>query len=115
MDSIYHITTSSEIERAGRLGEYLPANFGTDGYIHCSYAYQLKGIANSKYRGRRDLVLVEIDPSKLNCPIVEENGMENGQGFPHIFGALPMSSVTSIRELACSESGSIELPCNVDV
>lgn len=113
MASIYHITTASEVERAGRTGQYLPAEFGADGYIHCSYAHQLRDIANSKYRGRRDLVLVEIDPTKLTCPIVEENAAGKGQGYPHILGALSMSSVVSIRELPCLESGSIELPCNV--
>ncbi len=114
MGSIYHITSAGEIERAGRVGQYLPADFGADGYIHCSYARQLKGIADSKYRGRKGLVLVEIDSSRLTCPVLDEPGVEDGERYPHIYGALPMSSVISVREMSCLEGGSIEVPCNVD-
>jgi uncharacterized protein (DUF952 family) len=110
MTLIYHITTVQEIERAARVGEYLPANFEADGFIHCSYSNQLRSVAEAKFRGRADLALLEIDSSRLDVPVVEGDTT-----FPHIYGPLPMEAVTAIRDLSIPESGFFELPCSVDV
>jgi uncharacterized protein (DUF952 family) len=110
MTLIYHITTVQEIERAARVGKYLPASFEVDGFIHCAYSNQLRSVAEAKFRGKADLALLEIDSSRLDCPVVEGDAT-----FPHIHGPLPMEAVTAIRNLSIPESGSFELPCNVDV
>jgi uncharacterized protein (DUF952 family) len=45
-------------------------------------------------------VLLEIDPSRLSCRIVDEN-LEGGvELFPHVYGRLPMSAVVGIKKLA---------------
>ena len=105
MTLIYHITTVQEIERAARVGKYLPANFEADGFIHCAYSNQLRSVAAAKFRGKADLALVEIDSCRLDCPVVEGDA-----AFPHIHGPLPMEAVTAIRHISIPESGSFELP-----
>jgi uncharacterized protein (DUF952 family) len=114
MKPIYHIAEVRDFERAARLGEYVPDQFATDGFIHCAYAHQLKGVAESKFRGKKGLVLFQIDRCRVPSAIVDENLLGGEVLFPHIYGALPMSAIMSVREVSVPEHGPFGLPCNVD-
>jgi uncharacterized protein (DUF952 family) len=102
---IFHITTSVEAERARAAGEYEPEGFAREGFIHCSYEEQVAAVANRLFRGRTDLVLLEIDPARLSCAIVDEN-LEGGTVlYPHVYGRLPMSAVLTVRPFPCRADG----------
>lgn len=102
---LFHIATHVEVERGKRTGTYIPDAFGRDGFIHCSYAEQVIQVANRLFAGRQDLVLLEIDPQRLSCPVVDEN-LEGGMElFPHIYGHLPMSAVVAVHPFPCDERG----------
>lgn len=58
---IFHITSRKEAVQAARSGEYAPDGFDADRFIHCSYSHQLMRVADFNFRGRSDLVLLEID------------------------------------------------------
>jgi uncharacterized protein (DUF952 family) len=97
---MYHITTAAEAEHARETGEYTPEGFAAEGFIHCSYAHQVRGVMERIFKGREGLVLLEIDPSRLTCKVIDEN-LEGGQElFPHIYGPLPMSAVVRVHDLA---------------
>ncbi|HVQ62935.1 MAG TPA: DUF952 domain-containing protein [Terriglobia bacterium] len=105
MARIYHITSRQEADGAGKTGAYEPAAFGREGFIHCSYAHQVIAVANRIFRGRPDLVLLEIDPAELDCLVLDEN-LEGGSTlFPHIYGRLKMSAVTRIYDFPCDGNG----------
>ena len=105
MSRIFHITSKREAIEAARSGEYEPAAFALEGFIHCSYAHQVIATANRIFRGRRDLVVLEIDPAALDCRVVDEN-LEGGRElFPHIYGRLRMAAVVQVRELHCDSAG----------
>jgi uncharacterized protein (DUF952 family) len=102
---IFHIATQGDVERAQPSGEYVPEAFARERFIHCSYREQVVAVANRLFAGRRDLVLLEIDPQKLSCPIVDEN-LEGGLAlFPHIYGRLPMTAVVAIHPFLPDEHG----------
>ena len=105
MEPIYHITSAAEAGGAAKSGLYAPQGFAADGFIHCSYAHQVCDVANTRFQGRTDLVLLEIDRSKLPCDVVDENLEGGAQLFPHIYGRLPMSAVVRIHRFPCDESG----------
>ena len=110
MNRIYHITSAVEAGDAARLGEYVPKAFEADGFIHCSYPRQVQDVANRRFSGRTDLVLLEIDRAKLTCEVVDEN-LEGGTDlFPHIYGCLPMSAVVRIHPFPCGADGRFDLP-----
>ena len=113
MASIYHIAHAADVERAARAGTYVPAAFAAEGFIHCSYAHQVKQVADTYFAGHHELVLLEIDPSLLASRVIEENLTGAAELFPHVYGPLPMSAVISIRELPCEPNGSFTLPCSV--
>jgi uncharacterized protein (DUF952 family) len=102
---IYHITSEPEARAASEAGEYTPAAFGREGFIHCSHAHQVVATANRIFRGRTDLVLFEIDPARLDCKVLEENLEDGAELFPHIYGRLPMSAVVRVHPFPCDEDG----------
>lgn len=102
---IYHITTRAEAERAVAAGEYEPAAFAREGFIHCSYGDQVPAVANRLFRGRTDLVLLEIDPGKLTCRIVDENLEGGTERYPHVYGRLPMTAIADVHPLSCGPDG----------
>jgi uncharacterized protein (DUF952 family) len=107
---LYHITSPPELARARAAGEYRPARFADEGFSHGSYLRQVTAVANRLFRGRADLVLLEIDPARLTCRIVDENLEGGAELYPHIYGPLPMSAVVRVDELSCAVDGALSLP-----
>jgi uncharacterized protein (DUF952 family) len=104
---LFHITTATE-SRPGAF--YAPQAFDAEGSIHCSYLRQVCEVANRRFAGRADLVLLEIDRGQLSVPVVDEN-LEGGvELFPHVYGRLPMTAVTRIHEFPCGADGRFALP-----
>lgn len=113
MTPIFHITSRAEADNARRTGTYVAAAFDRDGFIHCSYARQLTRVADANFRGRSDLVLLEIARDRVGCEVIDEN-LEGGLDlFPHIYGPLPMSAVTAVVAFPCRPDGTFELPDDV--
>ena len=107
---LFHITSEAELHAAQLTGEYRPAAFELDRFIHCSHASQVEGVANRLFRGRSDLVLLEIDPRALTCPVVEENLEGGTELYPHIYGALPLEAVAGIHAFPFDGEGRFRLP-----
>jgi uncharacterized protein (DUF952 family) len=107
---IFHITSRAAATEAERTGEYVPEGFDAEGFIHCSYAHQVTRVADLRFRGRTDLVMLEIDPTALSCDVVDENLEGGTERFPHVYGRLPMSAVVRRHDLPCRSDGRFELP-----
>lgn len=73
-----------------------------EGFIHCSSREQWPVVRRSFYADYPEtLLLLEIDPSRLTEPPVEEVGNpETGETFPHLYAALPADAVVAVTELA---------------
>ena len=110
MTPIYHITSASQWEAARRSGEYAPQGFPIEGFIHCSYRNQVCPVANRLFKGRTDLVLFEIDRSKITCKVIDENLEGGTELFPHVYGRLPMSAVVRIHDFPPDEDGTFRFP-----
>ena len=108
--NIFHITTKQELDNASKSNVYTPANYSTEGFIHCSYAHQVTSVLNRFYVNVPALVLLEILPQKLTCAVVDEN-LEGGEElFPHVYGLLPLSAVVKTYILTRDDSGKWKLP-----
>lgn len=113
MTRIFHITSADEAQDAASAREYLPSRFESDGFIHCAYARQITAVADAIFRGRRDLVLLEIDSTKVRSEVVDENLDGGTELFPHVYGPLPMDAITGVYPFPCREDGSFTLPSDV--
>jgi uncharacterized protein (DUF952 family) len=101
---IFHITTQAEADAALAAGEYEPRGFGEEGFIHCAHGHQVSGVLDRYFRGRTGLVMLTIDPSRLACPVVEENLAGGAELFPHVYGRLPVSAIVAITPLPFTDT-----------
>ena len=115
MAALLHIIPKQKAEVAKTSGVYKAASLNSEGFIHCSYANQVCRVANFLFKGNADLVLLEIDKTRLDCDVVDEDLYESGELFPHIYGELPWNSVIAIHEFPCNDTGEFELPASVSV
>jgi uncharacterized protein (DUF952 family) len=109
-EHIYHLASVEAWQQAQGVGAYKPTDFDTEGFIHCSYMHQLVAVANSKFRGREDLVLLVIDQAKLSCKVIEENLEGGAHLFPHIYGLLPVEAIAATIPFPCNAAGTFQLP-----
>ena len=93
---IYHVTTLSEWEQAKTKGEYQPAQFEQDGFIHCSSEKQVAGVLDRFYKGKTGLVKLKIEKAKLLRPLLFELATDLDELFPHIYGTLNLDSVVEV-------------------
>jgi uncharacterized protein (DUF952 family) len=102
---IFHITSEQAWTDAKAQGSYTADSLASEGFIHCSEARQVAWVANQRFRGRSDLVLLHIDPARLQAPVRYENLEGGPEPFPHVYGPVPVSAVVSVTRLLPSESG----------
>lgn len=72
--TILRFCRSADWSAAQVRGEYRGDTLATEGFIHCSTADQVHLPANALVRGRTDIVLLEVDPARLACPVRWESG-----------------------------------------
>ena len=109
MPRIFHITTRAAWDEARAAGSYTADSLQTEGFIHCSQAEQVTGVANTRFRGRTDLVLLHVDEAAVGAEIRREN-LEGGTTlFPHIYGPLPVRAVMEVTPLMPSPDGTFDL------
>ena len=103
---IFHITSRAAWESALGAGLYDAESLATEGFIHCSTADQYIWVANQRFRGRTDLVLLHIDPARLRSEVRYENLEGRETLFPHVYGAIPIGAVLNVVALRPLEDGS---------
>jgi len=101
--SILHLASNDAWLVAVETGLYHADSLSTEGFIHCSKPYQIVDVANTFYRSQRGLVLLVIDPSRLQAPLKWEPPAEpeptharEGELFPHVYGPLNVDAVTKV-------------------
>lgn len=112
MTIILHITRREEWEKAKLAGLYRGDTLDTEGFIHCSTPTQVIKVANFRFRNQRHLVLLCIDSQKVE-PDIRYEAAEEGELFPHVYGALNVDAVLKVVEFAPGEDGFFELPLEV--
>jgi pimeloyl-ACP methyl ester carboxylesterase/uncharacterized protein (DUF952 family) len=70
-----------------------------DGYIHLSAGHQVEGTLLRHFAGRRDLLVLGIDPGHLPPGTLRWEVSRGGERFPHLHGPLPRSAVVRLREV----------------
>jgi uncharacterized protein (DUF952 family) len=96
---ILHITTAAAWADAQAHGAYTADSLSTEGFIHCSDPHQVMWVANQRFSGRTDLVILHIDPARLRAEVRYEN-LEGGTDlFPHVYGPIPREAVLEVVPL----------------
>jgi uncharacterized protein (DUF952 family)/GNAT superfamily N-acetyltransferase len=110
MSFLYHITPVQNWEAAQRKGSYEFDSLKSEGFIHCSLKEQVVRVANSRFRGRDDLILLQIDEAKVTAKIKYENLEGGHEKFPHIYGALNLDAVIKVFPFEPNAEGEFSHP-----
>jgi uncharacterized protein (DUF952 family)/GNAT superfamily N-acetyltransferase len=98
-DVFVHLIEPAAWRAALTDGAVRPPSLGSAGFVHLSTPDQVHLPAERLYPGRRDLVLLVVDPARLTDPVRVEDGVPADPGemqFPHLYGPLPTSAVTAV-------------------
>ena len=105
---LLHLCTAEEWDAAKAAGERRPPSLDQQGFVHLSAPEQVHLPATRLYAGRRDMVVVHLDPTKLVDPVQWEPGVPTdpeAMTFPHLYGPLPVAAVTSVTPYLPGEDG----------
>ena len=107
---IYHIAARHDWEEAERLGAYTADSLSSEGFIHCSSSEQVIPVANLLFLHRNDLLLLTIDPARVEPEIRYENCEGGEERFPHVYGPLACSAVVDVRPFRPNSDGRFSEP-----
>jgi prephenate dehydrogenase/uncharacterized protein (DUF952 family) len=105
---IFHITTRTAWDEARAAGSYTADSLQSEGFIHCSQAEQVAWVANTRFRGRTDLVLLHVDEAAVGAEVRRENLEGGTQLFPHVYGPLPVRAVIDVTPMVPSSDGTFD-------
>jgi uncharacterized protein (DUF952 family) len=94
---IVHICPRAEWHSALQAGVYRPKSLEIEGFIHCSRPEQVKRVAERFFRDVPDLVLLWIEPERLQGDLRWESA--DGEVFPHIYTPINLNAVIRVSEL----------------
>ncbi|MDP2673492.1 MAG: DUF952 domain-containing protein [Dehalococcoidia bacterium] len=106
---ILHITRRGDWEQAKSVRLYRGDTLDSVGFIHCSTENQVLTVANTSFRGQRDLLLLCIDLDKVGSEVRFE-GPSAGELFPHIYGPLNLDAIVNVLEFTPGKDGTFQLP-----
>ena len=74
--------------------QYEAESLASEGFIHCSFEDQLDAVLKRYYSGRDEVVILEIDPVKLDSKLVVEPST-GGENYPHIYGTINRDAIVA--------------------
>ena len=96
---LFHLALKGDWEQAQDSSTYQWSTRGMRltevGFIHCSWQEQVPKTFERFYADAGEIVLLEIDPIRLNSPL-RADAIPTGELFPHLYGPLPIEAVRSI-------------------
>ena len=102
MSRIFHLATEADWRAAQQSGAYTTSTLGVtlaeEGFIHASRADQWPAVRERFYADVTEpLVLLVIDPARLDVPVVEEQ--VGDETSPHVYGPIDPAAVVQALPL----------------
>jgi uncharacterized protein (DUF952 family)/N-acetylglutamate synthase-like GNAT family acetyltransferase len=94
---IFHITPSAYWKNFADQSDYSVSSLATEGFIHCSTRDQIAGTLQRFFVGQQNLVLLHMEPSRLNHPLKYEEA--DGKLFPHVYGPINREAIVKVEVL----------------
>jgi len=110
-DPLLHLITPDDWRAAQAAGAVTP--LPAVGFVHLSTPEQVALPANRLFAGRRDLLLLVIDPDLLDADVRWEPGVPGdpeSMRFPHAYGPVPISAVTAVKPYLPDQEGRFGRP-----
>eukprot|EP01128_Nolandella_sp_AFSM9_P000457 TRINITY_DN10614_c0_g1_i1.p1 TRINITY_DN10614_c0_g1~~TRINITY_DN10614_c0_g1_i1.p1 ORF type:complete len:113 (-),score=19.07 TRINITY_DN10614_c0_g1_i1:183-521(-) len=101
-DTFCHIAQAAEWELAKRKGgDYVVDSLASEGFIHCSDREQVADTLVRHFKGRDDLTILTIDPTKLpSTSVVKVEDLYGHGAYPHVYGPINVEAIVKEEDLA---------------
>ena len=93
VNMIYRIAEASDWADAQLNGAFASADLKLEGFIHCSEHHQILRTAAKYYAGKKPLLLLEIDETKILSILKREDSLGRGEMFPHVYAPIPLRAI----------------------
>lgn len=107
---IFHITTKEDWTKQSGEDSFSASSLEDVGFIHCALKHQILRVANSRLRGKKNLVLLGIREDKLESKLVYEDLSNLNEDHPHVYGPINMDAITQVVDFPPDDDGSFSLP-----
>jgi uncharacterized protein (DUF952 family) len=96
--TIFHLVIDAVWSAAdASAGPYAPPSLASEGFVHGSTAAQLERVVAERFPDRDDLLVLEIDPSRLTGELRWEDSHGDGRLFPHVYGPIDREAIVAVR------------------
>lgn len=107
---IYHIVKEKIWDESKHNVYYKTHSLEREGFIHCSFENQVVKVANTLYKGTKDLLVLCIDDIKIKSILKVEDLYKLNEKYPHLYGELPINAVEKVVKLEVLEDGTFLKP-----
>ncbi|MFN8349087.1 MAG: DUF952 domain-containing protein [Spirosomataceae bacterium] len=97
---IYHIVSSDYWSAFDGVAEYVSETLEAEKFIHCSRREQITGVLERFFAGVPNLVVLQIDETKLTSPLLYEAVSDSDETFPHIYGPIHREAIVEAISVA---------------
>ncbi len=102
-DLLFTLSTKSEWKQFSSSGNFEPESLKEKGYVSCYHGPQIEKAANDLQTEESELLLIVIDPLKLQVPL--KNEKIGTEVFPNLYGAFSIDAVIDRIILKKSKKG----------
>lgn len=111
---LFHIVGRQTWQRAVAAGVYAPASLRDEGFVHCSFAEQVEQVANARFADvagpdGTELVVVELDPGRIDAQVIVEDSYRSGTSYPHIYGPVPPAARVAEHAVQRDADGTLRI------
>ena len=115
---ILHLLSREAWAEAEANGQLVTPSIATEGFAHCSTEHQMVDVANKYYSGTHNMVLLNIDPTKLTSQLKFEPpahidgspALPHEPLFPHIYGPINLEAISEVIDFPCRSNGEFVAP-----
>lgn len=115
-DVLLHLCSPTEWRAALDTGVVASPSLHDAGFVHLSTADQVELPAGRLFPGRQDMVLLAVDPARLDRAGIEVRwepgvpGDPEAMRFPHAYGAVPVTAVLAVLPYRPDDDGRFRAP-----
>ena len=94
---LFHFAARRDWAEAQSEDAYRAPSLASEGFIHCATRTQIPGVIQRHLQGRRDLVRLTLDASRLAPWLRYEWSEASRDEYPHVYGPIPMAAVIAVE------------------
>ena len=96
---LYHIVSEKDWNDQLESNWYKHSSLDSEGFIHCALKEQINGVLERFFKNQKDLLILFIDPKKLNAKVKFEKAVDVNDIFPHVYGAINKEAIQNTETI----------------